>query len=276
MECHRCLKSRTWDAASPIPRRPPRLPSAQRREPLPRRTSPGPRVRAPSSWHANKESSCALALLHDGIGKARGHVGRPSPAGGMGAGRSRDTSGAPLAASRSLADTSESWPLAQQPALAQKQGGAAGKQKTRRGIRAQERKRRPVSARTLGRHERKQQTTTTAPHERRARRYLHAPLMRGRGRGGGSGPVGGVVARNARGVAHPARARRKRPEGACAPNRIFLISDRRCAARRDGRARDKSGKRAPAENCADAAGMRAIVAPPKRSRFDMGACALSF
>ena len=194
----------------------------------------------------------------------------------MGAGRSRDTSGAPLAASRSLADTSESWPLAQQPALAQKQGGAAGMQETRRGIRAQERKRRPVSARTCRRRERKQQTTTTAPHERRARRYSHSPSRRRGRKRGGSGPVGGVVARNARGVAHPARARRKRPDRARASNRTFLISDRRCAARRDGRARDKSGKRAPAENCAAAAGMRAIVAPPKRSRFDVGACALSF
>ena len=180
----------------------------------------------------------------------------------MGAGRSRDTSGAPLAASRSLADTSESWPLAQQPALAQKQGGAAGKQETRRGIRVQERKRRAVSTRTRGRHERKQQTTTTALHERRAPRYSHAPSRRGRGKGGGSGPVGSVVARNARGVAHPARARRKRPDRARASNRTFLISDRRCAARRDGRARDKSGKRAPAENCAAAAGMRTIDCRP--------------
>ena len=187
MECHRCPKSRTWDAASPIPRRPPRLPSAQRREPPPRRTSPGPRVRAPSSWHANKESSCALALLNDvmGLGKREATWGGQVQQARMGSGRSRDTSGAPLAASRSLADTSESWPLAQQPALAQKQGGAAGMQETRRGIRAQERKRRTVSARTRGRHERKQQTTTTAPHERRARRYSHAPSRRGRGRGGG-------------------------------------------------------------------------------------------
>ena len=181
----------------------------------------------------------------------------------MGAGRSRDTSGAPLAASHALACRHQRVLASRAAACARaKAGGAAGKQETRIGIRAQERKRRPVSARTLGRHERKQPTTTTAPHERRARRYSHAPSRRGRGRGGGSGPVGGVVARFARGVAHPARARRKRPDRARAPNRTFLISDRRCAARRDGRARDKSGKRAPAENCAAAAGMRAIVAPP--------------
>ena len=222
MECRRCPKSRTWDAASPIPRRPPRLPSAQRREPLPRRTSPGPTVRAPSSWHANKESSCALALLNDGIGK------REATWGGQVQRRVWEPVGAatPLEPpspprTRPLADTSESWPLAQQPALAQTQGGAAGKQETRRGIRAQECKRRPVSARTRGRHERKQQTTTTAPHKRRARRYSHAPSRRGRGRGGGSGPVGGVVARFARGVAHPARARRKRPDRARAPTAHF-------------------------------------------------------
>lgn len=105
MECHRCPKSRTWDAASPIPRRPPRLPSAQRRETPPRRTSPGPRVRAPSSWHANKESSCALALLNDvmGLGKREATWGGQVQQARMGAGRSRDTSGAPLAASHALA-----------------------------------------------------------------------------------------------------------------------------------------------------------------------------
>lgn len=115
--------------------------------------------------------------------------------------------------------------------------------------------------------------TEAADNDDRSARATRAPILartvqeRKRKGGGVSGPVGGVVARNARGVAHPARARRKRPEGARSRNRTFLISDRRCAARRDGRARDKSGKRAPAENCADAAGMRAIVAPPKRSRF---------
>lgn len=105
MECHRCPKSRTWDAASPMPRRPPRLPSAQRRGSPPRRTSPGPRVRAPSSWLANKESSCALALLNDvmGLGEREATWGGQVQQARMGAGRSRDTSGAPLAASHALA-----------------------------------------------------------------------------------------------------------------------------------------------------------------------------
>ena len=194
----------------------------------------------------------------------------------MGAGRSRDTSGAPLAASHALACRHQRVLASRAAACARANARGCGrkardeKRHSRAGAQA------PHGQRAHARAPR----TEAADNDDRSARATRAPILartvqekREEG-GGGSGPVGSVVARNARGVAHPAR--RKRPDRARAPNRTFLISDRRCAARRDGRARDKSGKRAPAENCAAAAGMRAIVAPQKRSRFDVGACALSF
>ena len=160
----------------------------------------------------------------------------------------------PPAASRSLADTSESWPP--QPALAQKQGV---RQESKRREEAFARRMAPPGPRagaSGSSRQRRPLRTSDARTDTRTHRQEK--------REEGAGPVGSVW----RAIAWcgTSRARAPQPSGPrTRPQPHISISDRGCAARAGARATKR--KRAPAEIRAAAECERLSPPPPKTLSF---------